>query len=197
VTGADPIAELVADHERARAAGDPFADLCVLATADRAGAVGVRTLVLRDVGPQGVGLLVSALSPKWAPLGAGRAECLLVWLSIRRQYRVRGTLTPMPAERVEAFWRQKSHESRLLDAYYSRIQPQSTTVASRQAFLDGIDGLRREFPAPDDVPRPEALRGVYLAPHRLEIWRGAPDRLHDRRLFHREGDGWRVEVLVP
>ena len=193
----DPIAELVGDRERARAAADPFTDLCILATADETGAAAVRPIVLRDTGPQGVGLLVTELSPKWPALAAGRAECLLVWLSIRRQYRIRGRLAPMAEDRLARYWAQKVHESRLLDLYYTRYHPQSTALPSRQAFVEGIDALRRQYPAPDDVPRPDALRGVYLVPQRIEIWRGSPDRLHDRRLFHPTEGGWREEVLVP
>lgn len=196
--GPDPMAELAWDRERARAAGDPFADLCILATTDGEGVPGVRTLVLRDVGPQGVGLLVSAKSPKWDPLAAGRYECLLVWLTIRRQYRIRGGLDPMPPERVAAYWAQKMHESRLLDLYYEACQPQSSVVASREAFLAGIEALRARHPVPEAVPRPDLLRGVYLVPAQVEIWRGSPDRLHDRRRFRRTpGGGWTEEVLVP
>ena len=196
-SSADPIAEIVADRERARAAEDPFADLCVLATADARGAPGARTLVLRDVGPHGVGLLVSATSPKWAPLAEGRYECLLVWLAIRRQYRIRGGLAPMHDARVEEYWSQKGHESRLLDLYYATFGPQSSPVASRARFLEGIESLRQEYPTPDRVPRPDLLRGVYLIPDRIEVWRGSPDRLHDRRLFSRQGAAWTEEVLVP
>ncbi len=192
------MAELTADRERARAAQDPFADLCILATTDGAGLPGVRTLVLRDVGPQGVGLLVSASSAKWEPLVAGRYECLLVWLTIRRQYRIRGGLSPMPPDRVAAYWGQKIHESRLLNLYYEACQPQSSVVASREAFLAGIATLRARYPVPEAVPRPDLLRGVYLVPTQVEIWRGAPDRLHDRRRFRRTPEGgWVEEVLVP
>jgi pyridoxamine 5'-phosphate oxidase len=199
MSATDPVAELVADRERARAAADPFTDLCILATAGATGPVGVRTVVLRDTGPAGVGLLISSTSPKWAPLAEGRAECLLVWLKIRRQYRLSGPLAPMPEPLVARYWGQKVHESRLLDLYYSRWQGQSTRVASREAFLEGIEALRRDHPTADAVPRPDALRGVYLRPERIEIWRGSPDRLHDRRLFERAegGDGWRESVLVP
>ena len=193
----DPIARMVADRERARAAQDPFTDLCVLATADGTDPPGVRPIVLRDVGPQGVGLLVSATSAKWPPLEAGRYECLLVWLTIRRQYRVRGGLTPMPEARVEEYWGQKVHESRLLDLYYSELGAQSTPVASRERFLEGIETLRRAHPTPDLVPRPDLLRGVYLIPERIEVWRGSPDRLHDRRRYSRAGSGWVEVVLVP
>jgi len=195
---ADPIAQIVADRERARTARDPFTDLCVVATADGAGVPGARTLVLRDVGPEGIGLLVSATSPKWDPLVAGRYECLLVWLTVRRQYRIRGSLGTMPPVRLEEYWAQKGHESRLLDLYYTAAQPQSTRVASRERFLEGIARLRQAHPTPEQVPRPDALRGVYLIPDRIEAWRGSPDRLHDRRLYTRRGEGgWGEEILVP
>jgi pyridoxamine 5'-phosphate oxidase len=193
----DPIAEIVADRERARAARDPFADVCILATADVAGHPAVRPIVLRDVGPQGVGLLVSATSPKWAPLERGRYECLLVWLTIRRQFRIRGGLQPMPEARLQQYWGQKVHESRLLDLYYVERQAQSSPVASRERFLDEIGDLRRRHPAPELVPRPALLRGVYLVPDRIEAWHGSPDRLHDRRLYMRGDGGWAESVLVP
>ena len=197
---ADPIALVVGDRARARAAGDPLADLCVLATAGHdtdAGAPGVRPIVLRDVGPQGIGLLVSRTSPKWEPLLSGGYELLLLWLTIRRQYRVRGKISPMPENLVETYWTQKVHESRLLDVYYATYGAQSTAVPSRERFLDGIEALRRRYPTAESVPRPELLQGVYLVPDRIEAWRGSPDRLHDRRRFIREGGGWREETLVP
>lgn len=197
MSGADPIAEIVRERERARAAGDPLTDVCILATVDGRHAPGVRPVVLRDVGPQGLGILISATSPKWRPLQSGRYECLLLWPAIRRQYRVRGTLTPMPDALVERYWQQKVHESRLLDLYYAEVQPQSSVVDSRAAFRDGIEALRRRHPTPDAVPRPALLRGVYVVPFRVDAWHGSPDRLHDRCLYTRAADGWRARVLVP
>jgi pyridoxamine 5'-phosphate oxidase len=153
--------------------------------------------VLRDVGPAGIGLLVSEASPKWAPLSAGRYELLLVWLTIRRQYRVRGAVASMPEALVETYWSQKVHESRLLDLYYATHGVQSSVVPSRERFLEGIEALRRQYPTPQSVPRPDLLRGVHLVPDRIEMWRGSPDRLHDRRRYLRDGPGWREETLVP
>jgi pyridoxamine 5'-phosphate oxidase len=196
----DPISLVVEDRARARAASDPMTDLCVLATAGHGGrteAPGVRPIVLRDVGPQGIGLLISQTSPKWEPLSSGRYELLLLWLTIRRQYRVRGTIASMPDETIETYWNQKVHASRLLDVYYATHGAQSTAVPSRAAFLQGIDALRQQYPTPEAVPRPDLLRGVYLVPERIEAWRGSPDRLHDRRRFVREPSGWREETLVP
>jgi pyridoxamine 5'-phosphate oxidase len=70
-------------------------------------------------------------------------------------------------------------------------------LASREAFLSGIETLRGLHPTPAAVPRPPLLRGVYLVPFRIEAWRGSPDRLHDRHLFTRDGSGWREQILVP
>ncbi len=193
----DPLAQIVADRARAREAKDPFVDLCILATAPLGDPPGVRTLVLRDVGPGGIGLLVSASSAKWRPLSEGRYECLLVWLAIRRQYRIRGGLVSMPEALVDEYWRRKVHESQLLDLYYEVVQPQSSRVASRERFLEGIERLRRAYPVPEAVARPGLLRGVYLVPDRVEAWHGSPDRLHHRRLYTRQGGDWTAEVLVP
>jgi pyridoxamine 5'-phosphate oxidase len=157
----------------------------------------VRPLVLRDIGPQGLGLLISATSPKWRPVQSGRYECLLLWTTVRRQYRVRGSLAPMPDDLVERYWQQKVHESRLLDLYYDVIRPQSSPVDSREEFRQGIETLRRRHPTPQEVPRPPQLRGVYLDPVRIEAWHGSPDRLHDRWVHVRDGSGWRSRVLVP
>jgi pyridoxamine 5'-phosphate oxidase len=54
----------------------------------------------------------------------------------------------------------------------------------------------REFEG-RDVPRPPYWSGFRLAPLRIEFWKGMPSRLHQRHLYVREGDGWRVETLYP
>jgi pyridoxamine 5'-phosphate oxidase len=98
---------------------------------------------------------------------------------------------------VGAYWDQKGHASRLLDVYHARVGPQSSPVASREAFLAAIERLRAAHPEPEAVPRPPGLRGVHLVPERVEAWRGSPDRLHDRRLYTRHGASWLETVLVP
>jgi len=34
-------------------------------------------------------------------------------------------------------------------------------------------------------------------PERIEFWSDRPYRLHERRLFVRDGGGWRVGLLYP
>jgi pyridoxamine 5'-phosphate oxidase len=34
-------------------------------------------------------------------------------------------------------------------------------------------------------------------PDTVELWSEADDRIHERRLFARDGDGWAVTLLSP
>jgi pyridoxamine 5'-phosphate oxidase len=36
-----------------------------------------------------------------------------------------------------------------------------------------------------------------VVPERVEFWYGQENRLHDRVVYVRHGDGWRVERLYP
>jgi pyridoxamine 5'-phosphate oxidase len=47
------------------------------------------------------------------------------------------------------------------------------------------------------VPRPPHWSGFRLAPHRVELWQGRADRLHERREWTRDGEGWRFRLLQP
>ena len=195
---ADPIQEIVQERERARERGDPLADVCYLATVASSERAEARALTLRDVTDHGVGLLINRTSPKWQQLMQTETATVLIhWPSVRRQYRIWGAVAPMEPDRIEAYWRRKSHGSKLLEYYYTEFQPQSGRITSREEFLAGIEALRRRYPDREAVPPPPSLMGIYVVPREIETWHGSEERLHDRWLFRRSGADWERTMLVP
>jgi pyridoxamine 5'-phosphate oxidase len=194
----DPIQEIREERERAREAGDPLTDVCYLVTVASTERAEARALTLRDITALGVGVLINRTSPKWRQLSrTGTATVLIHWPSVRRQYRIWGGIAPIESERVDAYWRRKSHGSKLLEHYYTAFLAQSEPIASREAFLTGIEALRHRYPDRDAVPPPESLAGLYVVPREIETWHGSEERLHDRRLFQKSGATWSCTTLVP
>ena len=194
----DPIQDIRQERERAREAADPLTDVCYLVTVASADRAEARALTLRDITDRGVGVLINRTSPKWRQLSrTGTATILIHWPSVRRQYRIWGSIAPMEPERVDAYWDRKSHGSKLLEHYYTNFLPQSNRIASRQEFLAGIESLRIRFPHPDAVPSPQSLVGIYVVPREIETWHGSEERLHDRRLFLKSDTDWSCSTLVP
>lgn len=196
---ADPIADMLAARARARQLGDPYVDVCFLATVTDIGQPRSRAIALRDIDAQGIALLINENSPKWQELWSSSQYTLQVfWATVQRQYRVEGDWAPMTTARLQQYWARKGYESRLLEVYYETEQPQSEILASREALLDGIQALKRRYPSRESIPLPASLRGIYLDPMVVDVWHGSPaDRLHDRRLFTRTETGWTSCVLVP
>jgi pyridoxamine 5'-phosphate oxidase len=195
---ADPIQEIIRERERAREQGDPLADVCYLVTVASSDRAEARALTLRDVGDQGFGILINRTSPKWRQLAQTETATILIhWPSVRRQYRIWGTIVPMDGARVDAYWRRKTHGSKLLEHYYTEFQPQTAEVGSRDEFLAGIETLRRRYPGREAVPQPPSLAGIYVMPREIEAWHGSEERLHDRRRYRKTGTGWDAATLVP
>ena len=196
---ADPIADMIAARAQARQWRDPYVDVSFLATLTPEGTPAVRAIALRDIEAAGLALLISANSPKWRQLQAnGQCALQVFWATVQRQYRIEGRVDDMPPERLQRYWDRKGYRSRLLEVYYEEVAPQSQELASREQLLQGMEDLIERYPERRDLALPEALRGVYLYPLRIDVWHGSPaDRLHDRRLFTREAHGWSSCVLAP
>jgi len=190
----DPLALLKRDRDLARRAGDPWANLCVLATysGQRPEA---RTLVLRDLDDR-LAIFVNRTSPKSAHVERHPQVAVLLYLaSASVQYRLNGVLEPVATHVVHANWRARPRIPKVLDWLYRDHAPQSAPIESRDA-LEALhaDVARR---IGDDPAAPEEAIGFYIAPTTIERLELAADRLHDRRHFTRIATGWRVDTLVP
>jgi pyridoxamine 5'-phosphate oxidase len=174
----------------AREPNDPNA--VALATATPGGAPSVRMVLLKGLDERGFAFYTNAESRKGIELSANpKAAMCFHWKSLRRQVRVEGFVTELPAAEADAYFRSRSRASQL-GAVVSR---QSRLLESREA----LEEMVKEYAArhEGEVPRPDRWKGYVLRPERMEFWINGDDRLHDRFLFVRSDDGWKKNRLFP
>ena len=170
-----------------------------LATVDPDGLPNVRMVLLKDIEVSGGGagafvFYTNYTSAKGRELEAsGKAAFVLHWKSLRRQIRVRGTVTREDGPQADAYFASRSLQSRL-GAWASR---QSQPLSSRAALV--AEAARAGLTHGTNPARPPFWGGFRIAPVEIEFWADGAFRLHDRFRWRRDpADGaWHVTRLNP
>lgn len=169
------------------------AEAMALATAGADGQPHVRMVLLKGHGPDGFVFYTNEQSAKGEQLRENaRAALLFHWKSLRRQVRIEGAIERVPGDEADAYFATRGRDSQL-GAWAS---DQSRPLDSRETFETRFDEVKRRFEAAD-VPRPPHWGGYRVVPDRIEFWTDRPHRLHERRLFSRDGSTWIEGLLYP
>ena len=189
----DPVELFQELFARALEAEAADATAMALATADASGRPAVRMVLLKGADAQGFVFYTNLGSRKAADLGANpRAALCFHWPALGCQVRVEGDVQPVSEGEADAYFASRPRGSQV-GAWASR---QSAPLASREVLLSRYAELEKQFEG-GDVPRPGFWSGFRLVPSRIEIWQSDTFRLHHRRLYTRQGDGWEMELLQP
>lgn len=176
---------------RASEPNDPEA--MALATANAEGNPSVRMVLLKGHGPDGFTFYTNEESNKGRELEANPWAALLFhWKSLGRQVRIEGEAYRVSTDEADAYFATRSRDSQL-GAWAS---DQSRPLKSREFFEARYEEIKRKFEG-RNVPRPPHWGGYRVVPLMMEFWTDRPHRLHERRLFTRDGDGWRESLLYP
>ena len=177
----------------AREAGNPDPTAMILATADADGQPSARTVLLKQVDPEGLCWYTDSRSRKGQDLNENpRAALLFYWPETERQVRIEGSVTALPDELADEYFRERPRGSQLAAAASTQSHP----VASRAELEERVRAVEQQHPE-GDVPRDPAWIGYRLRPELFEFWQGRASRLHDRFQYRRTGNDWEITRLMP
>jgi pyridoxamine 5'-phosphate oxidase len=164
-----------------------------LATTAETGQPSIRMLLLKDVDDDGFVFYTNLESRKARELaGNRRAAMNFYWSLMDRQVRIEGRVKAVSDSEADAYFASRPRGSQI-GAWASR----QSRPMERATDLDArVEEFEQKY-AGKDVPRPPFWSGFRLEPSAIEFWKGKPNRLHERQLFVRDGDGWRVQLLYP
>jgi pyridoxamine 5'-phosphate oxidase len=189
----DPFQLFDAWFAKAQASEPNDPNAMALATADEQGRPSVRIVLLKAHGPDGFVFYTNQHSRKGRELARNpRAALLFHWKTLRRQVRIEGKVSLVSSEKADAYFATRSRDSQL-GAWAS---DQSSPLASRAEFEKRYEEMKAKFEG-RDVPRPPNWGGFSVAPETIEFWTDRAHRLHERRLFTRDGDCWSEGLLFP
>jgi pyridoxamine 5'-phosphate oxidase len=168
-----------------------------LATVDSDGMPDVRMVLLKDIEGQGADggfvFYTNYDSAKGQQIAAnGNAAFVMHWKSLRRQIRVRGSVTRVEGEQADAYYNSRALQSRI-GAWASR---QSQPLESRAALM--AEAARQGLRYGTRPPRPPFWGGFRIAPQQIEFWADGAFRLHDRFRWDKKTSGaWFAKRLSP
>jgi pyridoxamine 5'-phosphate oxidase len=174
-----------------RGVGEPNA--ATLSTVDSDGRPSGRIVLVKGCDEAGVTFFTNYESRKGRELLARpMGSLVLFWPEVAQQVRVGGAVERVAAAESDEYFATRPYGSQL-GAWASA---QSRVLASRADLEGAVEAARARF-GDGPVPRPPHWGGYRLVPDEVEVWQGRESRLHDRFLYRREGDGWRIDRLWP
>ena len=165
-----------------------------LSTVDADGMPNARMVLLKDIEDDAFVFYTNYDSKKGQELDAsGKAAFVMHWKTLRRQIRVRGTVTREDGPQADAYYGSRSLKSRL-GAWASKQSEPLSSRASLVAEVAKITATKGANPA-----RPPFWGGFRISPVEIEFWADGDFRLHDRFRWTRSRgvNNWLIERLNP
>lgn len=179
--------------EEAVEAGAPAPASMTLATVGGDGRPSARVVSLKRLEPDGLVFTTALWTRKAAELRANpRVALVFHWPALGRQARIEGRAEVAERELAEDLFaeRPRSHQLQALISRQGEVIEDLSALRTRlEELKSGTEG--------QPIPCPADWGSIRITPDLVELWSEGADRLHERRLFQRDGERWKKTRLAP
>jgi pyridoxamine 5'-phosphate oxidase len=120
------------------------------------------------------------------------AALVFFWKELERQVRIEGAVEKINEAESDSYFQSRPAGSKI-GAWSSA---QSSTVASREVIEESYLNYLKKFDT-NPIPRPPFWGGYIVKPKKMEFWQGRSSRLHDRIMYSKQNEDWKIERLSP
>lgn len=165
----------------------------VLATCSNDGIPNLRAVLLKIFDERGFVFFTNYHSDKAREIEENsNVAAEFLWLDLERQVRVRGRCEKISTAESLSYFLKRSRESQI----GAWVSDQSKIISSRKMLMMQIEKMKAKFQS-GNVPLPDFWGGYRIIPQSIEFWQGRESRLHDRILYSKESENWKISRLAP
>jgi pyridoxamine 5'-phosphate oxidase len=170
-----------------------MANAMVLSTAGKSGRPSSRVVLMKEFSENGFVFFSNYLSRKGKEIELNPSVALLFfWEELERQVRIEGKVRKISGEASSEYFSTRPRLSRVA----ATVSKQSTELKDRSELEEKFNTFDNEYKN-KEIPRPVDWGGYIVNPDYFEFWQGRENRLHDRIIYTRVTDGWKIGRLSP
>lgn len=164
-----------------------------LATVGANGTPSARIVLLKDLEDNGFIFYTNYESNKGRELAANpNASLVFFWPALQRQVRINGLVEKVSTKTAENYF-----QSRPIGSQFGAwASPQSQVITNRKVLEQNLQSVVEKY-KDQTIPKPPHWGGYKVIPTLIEFWQGRASRLHDRILYTKVGEEWKIERLAP
>ena len=165
-----------------------------LATVTADGRPSSRVVLLKGVENNQFVFYTNYQSQKGIDLGENPGCALtFFWPDLERQIRIEGIAARVTGITSDNYFKSRPRGSQV-GAWAS---PQSSIIKDRKILEDRVAEIEKKFSGMPTLPRPNQWGGFGVEPFKIEFWQGRSSRLHDRILYTKVDQEWKINRLAP
>lgn len=165
-----------------------------IATVNSEGKPSLRVVLLKGFDEKGFVFFTNYESKKGEEMLQNPSVALnFFWMTMERQVRIEGVVRKIDEAASISYFQSRPKESQV-SAWAS---PQSQEVESREILESKVHELEKQYQLEAVLPKPAFWGGYIVEPTYFEFWQGRANRLHDRLVFEKLENSWKMKRIAP